>query len=99
MQAGGDLVNVVKQYNGSRLKDQNIKLAVGLLVRHTDITALGQDALAGTVYTTPWPWNMDDSRRRRGQVPEAHGDPSDLRHAGRLGRVAVHGRCQTRRVG
>ena len=39
MQAGGDLVNVVKQYNEFKLKDQNIKLAVGLLF-DTDITAL-----------------------------------------------------------
>src|SRR5881628_49595 len=63
MQAGGDLVNVVKQYNEFKLKDQNIKLAVGLLF-DTDITALGQDALAGTVYTTPWLWNMDDQAKQ-----------------------------------
>src|SRR5207249_3824716 len=25
--------------------------------------ALGQDALAGTVYTTPWLWNMDDQSK------------------------------------
>jgi len=62
MQAGGDLVNVVKQYNEFKLKDQNIKLAVGLLF-DTDITALGQDALAGTVYTTPWLWNMDEQSK------------------------------------
>src|SRR5438876_8546315 len=62
MQAGGDLVNVVKQYNEFKLKDQNIKLAVGLPF-DTDITALGQDALAGTVYTTPWLWNMDDQSK------------------------------------
>ena len=66
MQAGGDLVNVVKQYNEFKLKDQNIKLAIGLLF-DTDITALGVDAFAassslqihGVVYTTPasasWP--------------------------------------------
>src|SRR5204862_7856914 len=62
MQAGGDLVNVVKQYNEFKLKDQNIKLAVGLLF-DTDITAVGQDALAGTVYTTPWIWSMDDQSK------------------------------------
>src|SRR2546427_11513977 len=44
MQAGGDLVAVVKQYNEFKLKDQNIKLAVGLLF-DTDITALGQDEI------------------------------------------------------
>jgi branched-chain amino acid transport system substrate-binding protein len=52
----------VKQYNEFKLKDQNIKLAVGLLF-DTDITALGQDALAGTVYTTPWLWNMDEQSK------------------------------------
>src|SRR2546427_8952266 len=62
MQAGGDLVNVVKQYNQFKLKDQNIQLAIGLLF-DTDITALGSDAYAGVVYTTPWVWNMDDQSR------------------------------------
>src|SRR5713101_6130336 len=62
MQAGGDLVNVVKQYNEFKLKDQNIKLAIGLLF-DTDITALGQDALAGVVYTTPWIWSEDDAAK------------------------------------
>ncbi len=62
MQAGGDLVNVVKQYNEFKLKDQNIKLAVGLLF-DTDITALGQDAFAGVQYTTPWIWSMDQQAR------------------------------------
>ena len=58
MQAGGDLVNVVKQYNEFKLKDQGIKLAVGLMF-DTDITALGLDALAGVQYTTPWLWSED----------------------------------------
>lgn len=62
MQAGGDLVNVVKQYNEFKLKDQGIRLAIGLLF-DTDITALGPDAYAGIVYTTPWLWNMDDQAR------------------------------------
>ncbi len=62
MQAGGDLVNVVKQYNEFKLKDQGIKLAVGLMF-DTDITALGQDALAGVVYTTPWIWSEDDAAK------------------------------------
>jgi branched-chain amino acid transport system substrate-binding protein len=62
MQAGGDLVNVVKQYNEFKLKDQNIKLAIGLLF-DTDITALGVDAFAGVVYTTPWVWSMDDQSK------------------------------------
>jgi branched-chain amino acid transport system substrate-binding protein len=62
MQAGGDLVNVVKQYNEFKLKDQGIKLAIGLLF-DTDITALGQDAFAGVQYTTPWVWSQDDAAR------------------------------------
>ena len=62
MQAGGDLVNVVKQYNEFKLKDQGIKLAIGLLF-DTDITALGQDAFAGVQYTTPWIWSEDDAAR------------------------------------
>ena len=62
MQAGGDLVNVVKQYNEFKLKDQGVKLAIGLLF-DTDITALGQDAFAGVVYTTPWVWSEDDAAK------------------------------------
>ena len=62
MQAGGDLVNVVKQYNEFKLKDQGVKLAIGLLF-DTDITALGQDAFAGVVYTTPWIWSEDDASK------------------------------------
>ncbi len=62
MQAGGDLVNVVKQYNEFKLKDQGVKLAVGLLF-DTDITALGQDAFAGVQYTTPWIWSQDDAAK------------------------------------
>src|SRR6266511_5225065 len=63
MQAGGDLVNVVKQYNEFKLKDQGIKLAIGLLF-DTDITAIGQDQMAGVVYTTPWVWSMDDQSKQ-----------------------------------
>src|SRR5205085_7605035 len=62
MQAGGDLVNVVKQYNEFKLKDQGIKLAIGLLF-DTDINALGPDAFAGVVYTTPWQWTIDADAR------------------------------------
>jgi branched-chain amino acid transport system substrate-binding protein len=62
MNAGGELVNVVKQYNEFRLRDQGVKLAIGLLF-DTDIHALGSDAFAGTLYTTPWYWNMDQQAR------------------------------------
>ena len=47
MQAGGDLVNLVKQYNEFKLRDKGIGLAVGLMFI-TDIHSLGPDALAGT---------------------------------------------------
>jgi branched-chain amino acid transport system substrate-binding protein len=62
MQAGGDLVNVVKQYNEFKLRDQKIPLAIGLLF-DTDIHALGPDAFAGSVYTTPWVWTLDAQSR------------------------------------
>ncbi len=62
MQAGGDLVNVVKQYNEFGLRDKGVGLAVGLMF-DTDIKSIGVEALAGTTYTTPWFWNMDDESR------------------------------------
>ena len=62
MQAGGDLINVVKQFNEFRLRDQGITLAIGLLFI-SDIRALGPDAYAGTAYTTAWYWNLDDKAR------------------------------------
>jgi branched-chain amino acid transport system substrate-binding protein len=58
MQAGADLVNVVKQYNEFGLKKQGIGLAIGLLFE-TDVLALGQDAYHGAIATVPWFWNMD----------------------------------------
>ena len=62
MQAGGDLQNVVKQYNQFKLKDQGVKLAVGLMFI-TDIHALGPDALAGTTFTDAWYWNANQDNR------------------------------------
>ncbi len=62
MQAGGDLVNVVKQYNEFGLKDKGVDLAVGLMF-DTDIASIGVESLAGTLYTTAWFWNMDDKSR------------------------------------
>jgi branched-chain amino acid transport system substrate-binding protein len=59
MQAGADLVNVVKQYNEFGLKKQNINLAIGLLFE-SDVAALGQDAYQGAIATVPWFWNLDD---------------------------------------
>jgi branched-chain amino acid transport system substrate-binding protein len=76
MQAGGDLVNLVKQYNEFNLRDQGIKLSVGLMFI-TDIHSLGVDAFAGTTFTEAWYWNFDDQNRafadkfkqRTGTVP------------------------------
>jgi branched-chain amino acid transport system substrate-binding protein len=62
MQAGGDLVNLVKQYNQFRLRDKNIQLAIGLMF-DSDIKAIGPQALAGTLFTTAWFWNLDDQAR------------------------------------
>lgn len=62
MQAGGDLVNLVKQYNEYKLQDKGIDLAVGLMFI-TDIHSLGADALAGTKFTDPWYWNANPQNR------------------------------------
>jgi branched-chain amino acid transport system substrate-binding protein len=62
MQAGGDLVNLVKQYNEFGLKAKGIKLSVGLMFI-TDIHALGPDAFAGTTFTDAWYWNFDERSR------------------------------------
>ncbi|WP_412027231.1 ABC transporter substrate-binding protein [Deinococcus yunweiensis] len=63
MQAGNDLVNVVKQYNEFGLKKQGVGLGIGLLFE-TDIAALGQDAFAGAIATVPWFWNYDARSRQ-----------------------------------
>ncbi|HEV7898440.1 MAG TPA: ABC transporter substrate-binding protein, partial [Planosporangium sp.] len=62
MQAGGDLVNLVKQYNEFKLREKGIKLSVGLMFI-TDIHALGPDAFAGTTFTDAWYWNLDARSR------------------------------------
>ncbi|MER7275986.1 ABC transporter substrate-binding protein [Dactylosporangium sp. NPDC000244] len=62
MQAGADLVNLVKQYNEFKLKDKGIGLAVGLMFL-TDIHSLTPDALAGTTFTDAWYWNFDERNR------------------------------------
>ncbi|MFF4550125.1 ABC transporter substrate-binding protein [Streptomyces sp. NPDC001435] len=62
LQAGGDLANVVKQYEQFKLKDKGIKLAVGLLT-DSDIKAIGANKLAGTMFTTAWFWNLDAKSR------------------------------------
>jgi branched-chain amino acid transport system substrate-binding protein len=62
MQAGGDLVNVVKQYNEYGLKKKGIGLAIGLMFL-TDIHSVGPDALAGTKFTDSWFWNASPDNR------------------------------------
>lgn len=62
MQAGGDLINVVKQYNEAGLRDRGIDLAVGLMFI-TDIHSLGVEQFAGTTFTDAWYWNMDEEAR------------------------------------
>lgn len=62
MQAGGDLQNLVKQYNSFNLSAKGIKLAVGLMTL-TDIKALGPDAFAGVQFTDPWYWNFDATNK------------------------------------
>jgi branched-chain amino acid transport system substrate-binding protein len=62
MQAGQDLVNLVKQYNEFGLRQQGVNLAIGLLF-DSDITSLTPAALQGTVFTTAWYWNMDQTAR------------------------------------
>ena len=82
MQAGGDLVNVVKQYNEFKLRDQKIPLAIGLLF-DTDIKALGPDAFQGVTYTTAWQWNMDkDARDWADRFQKVAGVRPTFAHAG-----------------
>lgn len=62
MQAGGDLINLIKQYNEYKLRDKGVSLAVGLMFI-TDINAVGPDLLAGTKFTDPWYWNANAQNR------------------------------------
>ncbi|HEX5512154.1 MAG TPA: ABC transporter substrate-binding protein [Actinomycetales bacterium] len=82
MQAGGDLINLVKQFNQAGLKDQGITLAVGLMFI-TDIHSLGVDQFAGTTFTDAWYWNMDDeSRKWADRFQEKTGTRPSFAHAG-----------------
>ncbi|MBK7624861.1 MAG: ABC transporter substrate-binding protein [Kineosporiaceae bacterium] len=62
MQAGGDLINLVKQYNEAGLRQQGIGLSVGLMFI-TDIHSLGVEPFAGTTFTEAWYWNFDETNR------------------------------------
>lgn len=61
MHASGDLVNFVKQYNQSSIKDST-QLAVGLMFI-TDIHSLGVDQFAGTKFADTWYWDFDQQNR------------------------------------
>ncbi len=62
MQAGQDLVSLVKQFNEFGLRKQGINLAIGLLFIN-DIHSLTPAALEGTLFTTPWEWTLDKQSR------------------------------------
>ena len=82
MQAGGDLVNVVKQYNEFGLREQGIDLAVGLMFI-TDIHSIGVEQFAGTTFTDAWYWNMDDQTREwADRFMEETGTRPTFDHAG-----------------
>jgi branched-chain amino acid transport system substrate-binding protein len=82
MQAGGDLINVVKQFNESGLKEKGINLAVGLMLI-TDIHSLGVDQFAGTMFTDAWYWNMDaESRAWADRFRDETGTRPTFEHAG-----------------
>ncbi|MFC6022146.1 ABC transporter substrate-binding protein [Plantactinospora solaniradicis] len=82
MQAGGDLINVVKQFNESGLKEKGIDLAVGLMLI-TDIHSLGVDQFAGTMFTDAWYWNMDaESRAWADRFRDETGTRPTFEHAG-----------------
>ena len=62
MHAGGDLINLVKQYNEYKLRDKGVGLAAGLVFL-SDVHSLGPDAMHGTQYTDFWYWNFDQRNR------------------------------------
>ena len=82
MQAGGDLVNLVKQYNEFKLRDKGVDLAVGLMFI-TDIHSLGVDAFQGTTFTDAWYWNFDAQNRAWADKFQARtGTRPSFAHAG-----------------
>jgi branched-chain amino acid transport system substrate-binding protein len=82
MQAGGDLINLVKQYNESGLLDQGISLAVGLMFI-TDIHSLGVEQFQGITFTDAWYWGLDDeSRAWADRFQEETGTRPSFAHAG-----------------
>jgi branched-chain amino acid transport system substrate-binding protein len=81
MHAGGELVNLVKQYNQFQLKQKGIALSVGLMFI-TDIHSLGPDALAGPKFTDAWYWNFDEQNRQwAAKFKERTGSRPSFAHA------------------
>lgn len=62
MQAGQDLVNLIKQYNEFGLSKQGVQLAIGLMFL-SDIHSLTPAALQGSLFTDAWYWNFDKQSR------------------------------------
>ena len=62
MQAGGDLINLVKQYNEGGYAADGIGLAVGLMFI-TDIHSLGVEAFDGVNFAEAWYWDFDEENR------------------------------------
>ncbi|MBA0126451.1 ABC transporter substrate-binding protein [Haloechinothrix sp. YIM 98757] len=82
MQAGGDLVNLVKQYNEFNLADKGVDLAVGLMFI-TDIHSLGVEAFSGVTFTDAWYWDYDETNRRwADEFQERTGTRPSFAHAG-----------------
>ena len=82
MQAGADLINVVKQYNEFGLKKEGINLAIGLLTE-ADIRGLGQDAFAGARATVSWFSHHDkQSEEWSKRFTKAFGKPATWMQAG-----------------
>ncbi len=90
LQAGADLVNVVKQYNEFALKKKGIGLAIGLL-GEADVDALGQDAYAGAVVTLPWFWNIDEqSKEWSAEFEKAFSKKPTWQHGGIYSAVSTY---------
>ncbi|MGH3736410.1 MAG: ABC transporter substrate-binding protein [Micromonosporaceae bacterium] len=82
MQAGGDLVNLVKQYNEFKLADKGVGLAVGLMFI-TDIHSLGVEAFEGVTFTDAWYWNFDEKNRKwADRFKDKTGTRPSFAHAG-----------------
>lgn len=82
MQAGADLINVVKQYNEFGLKKEGINLAIGLLTE-ADIRGLGQDAFAGAQATVSYFSHHDKaSEEWAKRFTKAFGKPPTWMQAG-----------------